>query len=175
MSMDLQQYLSKLVLLHLEYLDNLPSDYYHCVVRPWFLEIAPRKAEEYGIGCWQRMGPLALLADVSACFYRWDRLRELGSSFEYPAMRNALRDAFGYSVMLRVMIEDGGGLHREYNDAVWSSVRSRVEPRIENEFMLCSYWEPFAKGNNEDIHAPWEELPVAAVRSAYNMFRMTKP
>lgn len=84
-------------------LKDCPSDYADQVVWPWFNQIAPVKAKEYGIECWQRLGVRALVVDTNACFYRWKRLRALRIHPESDVYLNALRDCFGYSVMIGVL------------------------------------------------------------------------
>lgn len=118
------------------------SDFWSQVAMPWFVEIAPVKAPEYGVDCIERMGPLGVMAEVSGCFYRFKRQTELGRSFyRDPMMRNAIIDAFGYAVILRIVV-DGGG---EDWDRHWHIVTTHKDPEWFNEEMLTRYWDGNAK------------------------------
>ena len=93
--MDLNEYLIK-VWSHCNQFKEEGGWYRH-VVQPWAVEIAPVKAEEYGIECWKRLGSRGLMVDISACFYRWQRYMITETNGD--GLTNALVDLFGYSAI----------------------------------------------------------------------------
>lgn len=136
--MTLESYLDELQVWHVRLRTILrlhDAAWYTTIVQPWFEDIAPRKAEEYGIECWLRLGARALVVDTNACYYRWKRLSEIGRTLDDPAMLNALRDGFGYAVMLAVVAEE---------DATWMSLVKIVkqsDPYVLNEQLIEEVWE----------------------------------
>jgi hypothetical protein len=114
----------------------------------WFSDIAPVKAEEYGIECWERLGARALVVDINACFYRWKRLMELGR-YKSDAMLNVLRDTFGYAVILAIC------LGQEPPSMMYFGLE---QPKVINDRLIERCWE---QGGDP---SPWDGFQMA-----YNM------
>lgn len=116
---------------------HLPNDWYLRVCEHWFENIAPNRARQYGLECWERLGAKALIADLSACFYRC-------KNDPHPdLMENAVVDHFGYSIIFWVCLEQQLGVEimpdllqqgyqaEQFNEALIARAwdRDPVEPR----------------------------------------------
>ena len=62
----------------------------------WFRDIAPDRAKEYGVICFQRFGPKGVVAQLLNCGCR------LQTGLSDPI--DTMRDMFGYSIMLGVVL-----------------------------------------------------------------------
>lgn len=68
----------------------------------WHRDVAPKKHEQYGIECWERLGSRAVVADISACYYRHKRLMTLDPASWPRARMNVMLDSFGYAMIYTV-------------------------------------------------------------------------
>lgn len=102
--MTLEQYTQEL-LPAWEYLmlRDAPTDFAAEIVWPWFNDIAPVKAEKYGMEAWLTLGVKALVVETNGGFYRWKRMVEVGVPHEDEDYLDTIRDTFGYSIMMGVL------------------------------------------------------------------------
>lgn len=131
----LDEYIER-VITHCRQFEADPP-WFVAVVQPWLMDVAPVKTQEYGIDCWKRLGSRGLMVDISACYYRWEQLREKGT--DGPSLDNALVDLFGYSAMYCVCVAEERSLpayryepHHEYQ---------HFSPHQLNEWMIAHVWE----------------------------------
>src|SRR5688572_3208994 len=69
----------------------------------WFSSVAPAKTEEYGVEGLLRLGPMHCVSDFTGCYYRWKQMQAKGLPLTYGPMRNAIIDAFGYTVLMALL------------------------------------------------------------------------
>jgi hypothetical protein len=148
--MNLEEYLAKLWGWRTESIRGLSIPFALSIAVPWFDKIAPVKAREYGVECWLRLGAKGLIADTSACHYRWRSLREQGGLGDSS---DVLLDAFGYAVMLNVV------LGRETAD--WVVVGLDIKPESDNETVIRKAWD------GDDYSAVGDLV----LRQAFNQWR----
>lgn len=133
--MDLDQYLERIA-WHSESLKT-QGPWYHAVVNQWITKVAPQKTVDYGIDCWKRLGSKGLVVDINACFYRWQRQRNM--EWIGPALDDALVDLYGYSAMYCVCLAAErnmppmGRQHKEYFMG--------NEPWQLNEWLIEHVWD----------------------------------
>lgn len=149
---------------------NLSKVWLDTIVPTWREFIAPRKHNEYGIECWERMGTRALVADISAVFYRYKRLKEIGFanrylSYEDP-MFNVILDSFGYAVIYTVC---------KYQDLFIGGWAGPTLPDIYDHEPV-RYDEPVGRTNEKILTCGWDSsalgyVEALAMRQAYNIFR----
>lgn len=124
------------------------------VVDHWFKNIAPVKAMEYGIECWERLGPKGLVADISACYYRWK------NNPTPDALDNALVDGFGYAVILWICVEQSA--RREITPRLLPPDPSVSPPGL-NEYIIKEAWEKKSPDS-------WPTVITAALTMSYLMY-----
>lgn len=135
--MILERYL-QMIQGHSQQLQNVNPHWGEEIIEPW-LEIAPVKAKEYGIECWERLGSRALMVDISACYYRWKQLSRNGQEFDTsPEMANALVDIYGYSTMYCICLSDERHLP-PYFHQTFSEPRPSAHEL--NNWMIEHIWE----------------------------------
>lgn len=100
---NLDDYLYEIRVRRVEYKKHYPPSFWGAIAVPWFEDIGPRKAREYGFEAFLFLGPRAHIVDICGCHFRWRKLLADGHNLTSPSMLNALRDGFGYSVILSVM------------------------------------------------------------------------
>lgn len=145
--------------------EDLDSDWKQSVVGEWREAIAPKKHNEYGIECWLRMGTRALVADISAVFYRYKRLTEIDKTKGNP-MYNVLLDSFGYAVIYTVC---------KYEDKFVGGWEGPTLEEIYDNSPI-SYDEPVLLTNERILRIGWDGTMLGyveayAMRQAYNMWR----
>jgi hypothetical protein len=128
----------------------MPEPFLEDVSRHWFWNIAAQKAWEYGIECWLRLGAKGLIADVSACHYRWRGLMDYRHD-----NRDVLYDSFGYSVMLSILLE------KTVYDMHWEQVLRIVKPAEDNEEIINLGWDNYY----------YDRLGEVAMRMSLNHWR----
>jgi hypothetical protein len=136
------------------------------VVDIWRNVVAPKKHNEYGIECWERMGTQALVCDISAVFYRYKRLKEIGETKGTP-MYNVHLDSFGYAVIYTVC---------KYQELF---IDGWVGPTLDEIFELAQpvdLEERVFLTNETILRVGWEDrmmgyVEALAMRQAYNMWR----
>jgi hypothetical protein len=84
-------------------LRDAPTDFAAEVVWPWFNDIAPVKAEKYGMEAWLTLGVKALVVETNGGFFRWKRMVQIGVEHEDEEYLDTVRDTFGYSIMMGVL------------------------------------------------------------------------
>jgi hypothetical protein len=142
--------------LQAEYKKSLPASFYEDVAQPWFDEIFPVKNEIYGVEGLQRLGPTHAVAEFAGCFYRWWRMVDMEYTLTFDAMLNAMHDAFGYSVIMRVMAD---------SIVQWKTADATRSPMRDLGILLDLYW---------DDRAPVDAAACTmAVRISINMYRRT--
>lgn len=129
----------------------LPLQYQVEVSEVWFDKVAPIKTEQYGIECWQRLGAKGLIADISACHYRWKNMLYNKQNFNH----DVLVDSFGYSVMYNVV------LGSDQDKFPWVIVSQYTSPEEDNEMIIHLAWE------RDSYYFTGER----AMRMAYNQWR----
>lgn len=143
---------------HQQCLDTFPGAW-NRIFEHWFNYIAYDKLEEYGVDCWQRLGPRGFVVNMSAMRYRWVRLMELGREPSDPAMWNCLVDAFGFAILFNVCLEIP-------NLSRWSF--DYIDPVEDDEWIIRNVWSGEV--------GPWEhyreEIGMRALRMAFNMYRI---
>lgn len=150
----LQQYKARLAKVEEELVESgIPQDYLDEVAATWLYDIAPVKAEEYGIHAWLLLGARGLFAEINGCYWRWRRLTDLGETYDFsPAMQNAIVDFFGYAVMMNVFVE----LVRRPRDlhTAWQSLLSDdATIRVDMNAMFEGVWETGYIEGDEGIRA----------------------
>lgn len=147
---------------------DIPDAYWTGVVEYWLDEVAFVKNEEYGTECWERLGPKALVVDISACYYRWENLKKIdNNTFERQAMKNAIVDAFGYAMLytectLMKYNGDASQLSNSYQ-AEWGDWIDQT-PKQVNEWTIRNIW---------NLQSPlFEEALVPVMVQPLNMWRL---
>jgi hypothetical protein len=93
----MRQYLSELKMWKEALDDNSPDPFFTTSISDvWFNDIAPSRAKEYGVVCFQRFGPKGVVAQLLNCGCRL----QIGLADPMDTMR----DMLGYSVMLGVVL-----------------------------------------------------------------------
>lgn len=139
--MKLEEYLKTLEHWQGETMLHLPMIFMQEIGLHWFQYIAPFKAEQYGTECWERLGPKGLIVDVSACHYRWrrikraSRIRKDGSYQPGQLIPDVLHDQFGYAIMLAV------ALQVKPTEIDWEIVEIDQDPRQVNEYIIRMGWD----------------------------------
>ena len=133
------------------------------VVDHWRHAVAPEKHADYGIECWERLGAKALVADVSAVFYRYKQL--YGRYIHDPALSNAIVDAFGYAVIFTVIVMDQSQLTQVDLEDIYGEELYAEEILLTNELIIRQSWD-----NDRYVQSVG---PV--MRQARNMFKGCKP
>lgn len=150
--------------------ENLDEEWLDTVVAVWREEVAPKKHEEYGVECWERMGTRALVADISAVFYRYKRLTEVGVKAGrrdyYSPLFNVWVDSFGYAVIYTVC------KYQELFTEGWSG------PTLSDiyDYTPVDREEPVLLTNEQVLRVGWDGralgyVEALAMRQAYNMWR----
>lgn len=99
----LDAYLYEIRVRQVEYRKHYPLNFWVDVAEPWFTRIGPPKARQYGFEAFLKFGPKAHIVDICGCYYRWKNMAKAGVRLYDHDMMNALRDGFGYGVILSVM------------------------------------------------------------------------
>lgn len=135
----------------------LPRRYYDEVAKMWFIEIGPIKTREYGVACWERLGPRGFVVNMSAMRYRWTRLMELGRDLNDPAMYNCVLDGFGFAILFNLCL-----------DIPYLSYTGDTKelPRVDDEWIIQTLWD----GEGPPWEHEREEIGYRAMRMAYNMW-----
>ena len=133
------------------------------VVHNWRYYIAPDKHADYGIECWERLGPKALVADVSAVFYRYKNL--YGRHPHDRALLDAIIDAFGYAVIFTVTVIERSQLTQPDLEDIYDEHIYAEEVGATNELVIRQAWD-----NDRYVDAVG---PV--MRQARNMWKGCKP
>lgn len=148
----INDHLARLRVLDGECLLLLPEAFYDAVADHWFHVVAPDKTEEYGVTAWQRLGARGIAAQLSGCYYRWERMFIRGLTISNPPMYNAVLDAFGYAILLHCVFD--------MNNVALDL--SPVLPRVDHELLLDQLW--WAN------HHKHRGMPMVALRMAHNMW-----
>ncbi len=152
--MNLDNYIGDIVKREQQCRTLLPADYWSLIARPWFEDIAYKKALEYGVECFQRLGPKAFVVNTSAVYYRWKQLTQVRHhGLSNPLVLNALQDSFGFSIIFHIIL----GTNIIFNETV-------TDPFQDDEFLIGEIWE----GNN---YPDW--VASVALRQSYSMYRRT--
>lgn len=152
----LEQFQDYVGVLKDEYQIYLPVTFFEDVAMPWFDQIFPIKSETYGVEGLQRLGPMHAVAEFAGCYYRWRRMVKMEYSMTFDGMMNAIHDAFGYAVIMRVM----AGV-----DMQWDTLDKVKSPNKDMGLLLDLYWED---------QVPVDVAAVTmATRCAINMYRRT--
>lgn len=94
----LRQYLSTLSIWKEAIDQEVPDPFFKTSITDvWFRDIAPNRAKEYGVVCFQRFGPKGVVAQLLNCGCR------LQTGLADPM--DTMRDMFGYSIMLGVTLD----------------------------------------------------------------------
>lgn len=152
---------------HQQCLDTFPGSW-NKIFEHWFNYIAYDKLDEYGVDCWQRLGPRGFVVNMSAMRYRWVRLMELGREPSDPAMWNCLVDAFGFAILFNVCLEIP-------NLSQWSF--DHIHPVDDDEWIIFNVWERDGvhlcggecKSKTTDFS---QEVGMRSLRMAFNMYRI---
>jgi hypothetical protein len=145
-----------------DYQHRLVNDMYEEVAEPWFHNIFPVKSELYGVEGLFALGSLDSIGQIVGCYFRWERLTNSALSITSDSVQNALLDAFGYSVIMRVMSELEKG---ELNLITWGQHDKTKAPRKDIEKLISLYWQM--------AHAADQAANTIALRAAINMYRRT--
>jgi hypothetical protein len=101
---NLDDYLYEIRVRRVEYAKHYPDGFWRVIAEPWFMDIGPAKAKEYGFEAFLFLGPRAHIVDICGCHFRWRKLTENAPAGDWtPSLLNAVRDGFGYGVILSVM------------------------------------------------------------------------
>lgn len=107
---------------------------------PWFSEIAPVKAEKYGMEAWLRLGVRALVVETNGGYFRWKRMLQIMTPAEDEDYLDTIRDVFGYSIMMGVLqhkVPEGLGL--KYQN-LFSDPNPRTASQY-NEALIDEVWD----------------------------------
>ncbi len=152
--MKLDSYIEELVKKERDCRGLLPSDYWTLIAHPWFEDIAFKKAVEYGVDCFQRLGPKAFVVNTSAVYYRWKQLTQVQhNGLSHPSVLNALQDSFGFSIIFHIIL----GTEVIFTGTV-------TDPYQDDEFLISEIWE----GN---AYPDW--VASVALRQSYSMYVKT--
>lgn len=139
-----------------EYREHLPQSFYDDIAIPWFESIFPIKSEMYGVEGLQRLGPMHAVAEFAGCYYRWRRMVKLEYTMSFDGMMNAIHDAFGYAVIMRVMADCG---------TQWDTIDKTKSPNKDIGLLLDLYWEDMVPVDMAAV--------TMATRCSINMYRRT--
>lgn len=140
------------------------------IVRHWREGVAPQKHRDYGIECWERLGPKALVADLSAVFYRYKNMYVQNGRVSRE-MSDIIIDAFGYAVIYTVCL---------YEQWSWTDPPFLSDILALEMFGKVERDEPVGHTNERLIRVGWDGYEVGhpegiAMRQAYNMWRGVTP
>jgi hypothetical protein len=152
----LEEFQESVEALEDEYKIYLPLSFFEEIASPWFNGIFPVKSEMYGVEGLQRLGPMHAVAEFAGCYYRWRRMVKLEYTMSFDGMMNAIHDAFGYAVIMRVM----AGCEMQ-----WETIDKTKSPNKDLGLLLDLYWED---------QVPVDVAAVTmATRCSINMYRRT--
>lgn len=129
------------------------------VIRHWRYDIAPIKHRDYGIECWERLGPKALVADLSALYYRYKQL--FGRHIGDPSLANAIVDAFGYAVIYNVCL----GVDNIQKSILRMNMLVKEPVGYTNEIIIKHAWD----------RRDFTQIRYHTLRQSFNMYRGQKP
>lgn len=135
---------------------HLPVKFWEDIANPWFTTIFPIKNETYGVEGLQRLGPMHAVAEFVGCYYRWQRMTGNDLTISYPSVRDSLHDAFGYSVIMRAMVDQ---------KVRWEHADRTRSPGEDLNTLVSMYWDSQLLVD--------EAACTMAVRASINMYRRT--
>lgn len=152
----LEEFRDEVMGLKSDYKMHLPVRFWEDIASYWFSVVFPKKNENYGVEGLQRLGAIHTVAEFVGCHYRWRRMDEQGHSFTYNPMMNAILDAFGYSILMRVLAQAG---------VSWEQAGLKKKPHKDVDTLLEMYWDNFIPPNVGAV--------TIATRCTLNMWKGT--
>jgi hypothetical protein len=104
------------------------------IIDPWFDEIAPARAYQYGVKGMTRFGARGVFAQQINCYSRWERFKEMDFHVDWT---DTMRDMFGFGVIMNIVIGKAP-TKVEWSEMVWGSMGSAEEIF---EVMVARLWE----------------------------------
>lgn len=141
MALTLERY-TKQVLPAWEFamLRDCPAPFADQIVWPWFNDIAPVKAEKYGMEAWLTLGVRALVVETNGGFFRWKRMMEIDIDREDENYLDTIRDVFGYSIMMGVLLYDLPASFDSFNGDLYERWPMR-NARWYNDTLINEVWK----------------------------------